>query len=188
MTFRINHRKCQKACYGIVSGRQGFGNPRTLAHRWYKKQSRGIKILALLSDWSIRDSNPWPPQCECGALPAALIPHNGNNGARTHDLPLVRRALSQLSYVSIFFWRSVFLSSLQHGMPVAASSTGGNQLEEPRMILKFKSSYHARPTFVLSHVARKKTRGNLRNLFYRFHHITMIKLNKIQYSYGLFLT
>ncbi len=25
---------------------------------------------------------------------------NGNNGARTHDLPLVRRALSQLSYVS----------------------------------------------------------------------------------------
>ena len=29
------------------------------------------------------------------------FPH-GNNGARTHDLPLVRRALSQLSYVSIF--------------------------------------------------------------------------------------
>ena len=28
------------------------------------------------------------------------FPH-GNNGARTHDLPLVRRALSQLSYVSI---------------------------------------------------------------------------------------
>ena len=27
------------------------------------------------------------------------FPH-GNNGARTHDLPLVRRALSQLSYVS----------------------------------------------------------------------------------------
>ena len=96
-----------------------------------KKQSPGIKILALLSDWSIRDSNPWPPQCECGALPAALIPHNGNNGARTHDLPLVRRALSQLSYVSIlFFGSSVFLSSLQHGMPDAASGPGGNQPEE----------------------------------------------------------
>ena len=27
---------------------------------------------------------------------------SGNNGARTHDLPLVRRALSQLSYVSIY--------------------------------------------------------------------------------------
>ena len=51
--------------------------------------------------WSIRESNPWPQQCECCALPTALIPHNGNNGARTHDLPLVRRALSQLSYVSI---------------------------------------------------------------------------------------
>ena len=99
-----------------------------MAHRWYKKQSPGIKILALLSDWSIRDSNPWPPQCECGALPAALIPHNGNNGARTHDLPLVRRALSQLSYVSVlFFGSSVFLSSLQHGMPDAASGPGGNR-------------------------------------------------------------
>ena len=33
------------------------------------------------------------------------FPH-GNNGARTHDLPLVRRALSQLSYVSIeWSWR-----------------------------------------------------------------------------------
>ena len=29
------------------------------------------------------------------------FPH-GNNGARTHDLPLVRRALSQLSYASAF--------------------------------------------------------------------------------------
>ena len=25
--------------------------------------------------WSIWDSNPRPPQCECGALPTALIPH-----------------------------------------------------------------------------------------------------------------
>ena len=32
-------------------------------------------------------------EADCG------FPH-GNNGARTHDLPLVRRALSQLSYVS----------------------------------------------------------------------------------------
>lgn len=24
--------------------------------------------------WSIRDSNPWPPQCECGALPTAPMP------------------------------------------------------------------------------------------------------------------
>ena len=32
------------------------------------------------------------------------FPH-GNNGARTHDLPLVRRALSQLSYVSKWTWR-----------------------------------------------------------------------------------
>ena len=25
--------------------------------------------------WSIRESNPWPPQCHCGALPTALMPH-----------------------------------------------------------------------------------------------------------------
>ena len=30
-----------------------------------------------------------------------LLMQSGNNGARTHDLPLVRRALSQLSYVSV---------------------------------------------------------------------------------------
>ena len=60
------------------------------------------RINTSFIQWSIRDSNPWPQQCECCALPTALIPRNGygNNGARTHDLPLVRRALSQLSYVS----------------------------------------------------------------------------------------
>ena len=34
-----------------------------------------ISRLLLPFPWSIRDSNPWPPQCECGALPTALIPH-----------------------------------------------------------------------------------------------------------------
>ena len=24
--------------------------------------------------WSIGDSNPWPPHCQCGALPTALMP------------------------------------------------------------------------------------------------------------------
>ena len=28
--------------------------------------------------WSIWDSNPRPPQCECGALPAALMPHRNS--------------------------------------------------------------------------------------------------------------
>ena len=47
----------------------------------------------------------------------------GNNGARTHDLPLVRRALSQLSYVSIL------LKTLRH-QPFrsdAANGAGGNR-------------------------------------------------------------
>ena len=25
--------------------------------------------------WSIGDSNPWPPHCQCDALPTALMPH-----------------------------------------------------------------------------------------------------------------
>ena len=47
----------------------------------------------------------------------------GNNGARTHDLPLVRRALSRLSYVSIL------LKTLRH-QPFrsdAANGAGGNR-------------------------------------------------------------
>ncbi len=28
--------------------------------------------------WSISESNRWPPQCHCGALPAALMPRTGN--------------------------------------------------------------------------------------------------------------
>ena len=27
-----------------------------------------------LIQWSIRDLNPWPPHCQCGALPTALMP------------------------------------------------------------------------------------------------------------------
>ncbi len=42
MNFRvypnINHRKCQKEHSGIVSGRQGLGQARTLARRQYKKK------------------------------------------------------------------------------------------------------------------------------------------------------
>ena len=31
-----------------------------------------------LWEWSIRDLNPWPPHCQCGALPTALMPHAEN--------------------------------------------------------------------------------------------------------------
>ena len=29
--------------------------------------------------WRIRESNPWPPACKAGALPAELIPHTWKN-------------------------------------------------------------------------------------------------------------
>ena len=35
-----------------------------------------FKVLLTLSGWwRIRGSNPWPPACKAGALPAELIPH-----------------------------------------------------------------------------------------------------------------
>lgn len=43
------------------------------------------------------------------------FPH-GNNGARTHDLPLVRRALSRLSYVSV--WVKFITASAFQAMPL----------------------------------------------------------------------
>ena len=41
---KTNHRKCQKAHSGIVSGRQGLGQARTLARRQRKKQVRPEKV------------------------------------------------------------------------------------------------------------------------------------------------
>ena len=92
------------------------------------------RINTSFIQWSIRDSNPWPPQCECGALPAALIPHNGNNGARTHDLPLVRRALSQLSYASMF------RRLLYHSPPGMYSLNSRKPLSCSRRALSFRDS------------------------------------------------
>ena len=41
---------------------------------WYSIQfSRYIQTLS--GWWRIRGSNPWPPACKAGALPAELIPH-----------------------------------------------------------------------------------------------------------------
>jgi hypothetical protein len=52
--------------------------------------------------WTQRDSNPRPPQCHCGALPAALwaqiVYDYGAEGTRTPDLYSAIVALSQLSY------------------------------------------------------------------------------------------
>ena len=50
------------------------------------------------------------------------FPH-GNNGARTHDLPLVRRALSQLSYVSISCKCRIGFETMQQRL----SGPGGNR-------------------------------------------------------------
>lgn len=38
----------------------------------YRHDTKPVK--SMVSEWSIRDSNPWPPHCQCGALPTALIP------------------------------------------------------------------------------------------------------------------
>ena len=44
--------------------------------------------------WRLRESNPWPPACKAGALPAELNPRfGGHKWTRTIELTLIRRAL-----------------------------------------------------------------------------------------------
>ena len=85
--------------------------------------------------WRWWDSNPWPPACRAGALPAELHPHikfeiqnskfeiiglcffsvlrfraGGDDGIRTHDPLLAGQVLSQLSYTPRFYsWVLLFL-------------------------------------------------------------------------------
>ena len=51
-----------------------------------KSMEKKAEILNSIPEWSIRDSNPWPQQCECCALPTALMPLKwikADNGSRT---------------------------------------------------------------------------------------------------------
>jgi hypothetical protein len=66
-------------------------------------QYRSATPPTSLCEWRIGESNPWPPACKAGALPTELIPlgrPSDHDGTRTRDLPLDRRALSQLSYTA----------------------------------------------------------------------------------------
>ena len=45
-----------------------------LFYIWYSIQFSRC-FLTLSGWWRIRGSNPWPPACKAGALPAELIPH-----------------------------------------------------------------------------------------------------------------
>lgn len=52
------------------------------------------RSFALLARWSRGDSNPGPPPCKGGALPAKLRPRAGGRAwTRTRDLGLIRAAL-----------------------------------------------------------------------------------------------
>ena len=63
--FLHNHRKCQKAHSGIVSGRQGPGQARTLARRRYKKT---VWILFQIHIHTVTSRSIFyylsPPQCQ----------------------------------------------------------------------------------------------------------------------------
>ena len=86
------------------------------------------------------------------------FPH-GNNGARTHDLPLVRRALSQLSYVSNR--NKPRKCSPFRGQVALMEITSKNY----QRILEFKLSNmpdaYLRPIPILSHKAQKMTREKI---------------------------
>lgn len=60
--------------------------------------------------------------------------HYGNNGARTHDLPLVRRALSQLSYVSVCNKKRRHTDAPPVFAPSRPSGAGGNRTRVQKSI------------------------------------------------------
>ena len=49
---------------------------RTSGRQLAKEKASLFLLSRLLRWWSMRDLNPRPPQCECGALSAELIPHS----------------------------------------------------------------------------------------------------------------
>lgn len=69
LCYEINGNKRKRQ--NILDFQQG----RYVLSLFYSVAKIEINRLLLPFPWSIRDSNPWPPQCECGALPTALIPH-----------------------------------------------------------------------------------------------------------------
>ena len=69
LCYEINGNKRKRQ--NILDFQQG----RYVLSLFYSVAKIEINRLLLSFPWSIRDSNPWPPQCECGALPTALIPH-----------------------------------------------------------------------------------------------------------------
>ena len=75
------------------------------------------------------------------------FPH-GNNGARTHDLPLVRRALSQLSYVSKFL--------MKNGTPSVRREWSWRE-SNPRPKIHPMYFYYHSPFFFIPSAARKRT-------------------------------
>ena len=47
-----------------------------LSENPFQKRRRNVEISTFRTWWSIGGSNPWPPDCEPGALPAELTPHS----------------------------------------------------------------------------------------------------------------
>ena len=78
------------------------------------------------------------------------FPH-GNNGARTHDLPLVRRALSQLSYVSIF------VKSIAASVFRLRNREWSWRESNPRPKTHPMYFYYHSPLFFIPSAARKRT-------------------------------
>jgi hypothetical protein len=53
-----------------------------------------FEFASYTHEWSLRDSNPLPPHCKCGALPSELRPHVDGHGAmNTTHLPSLHQSL-----------------------------------------------------------------------------------------------
>lgn len=69
-----------------------------------KTRKNPNRLPVRTSAWSIGDSNPWPRQCECRALPTALMPHIHQPAWSTDVLP----------YADMHGWISTTLYSIAY--------------------------------------------------------------------------
>ncbi len=90
-----------------------------------------LKQLPVVSLWSIWDSNPRPPQCHCGALPAALMPrkclnaNDYNTKNRVWEYPFLKNLLTVSKAEPTTCWR-------RNASPFGGVSVGeGGEIPSP---------------------------------------------------------
>ena len=90
LVFRFRGIRCFLPCGNAVRSRKAsvfISISFSLLTCLYTKYIYSVfKVLTLSGWWRIRGSNPWPPACKAGALPAELIPHKTHSARFSSSL------------------------------------------------------------------------------------------------------